>query len=71
MIQQFIDQEINPTLKLHNGSCSVLSQNGDTVIIAMEGGCAGCPSSKITLYNFIAPAILERFPNIKEVLVGE
>lgn len=70
MIQEFIDQEINPVLDLHKGSCQVISQEGEVLTIAMQGGCAGCPSAKMTLFNFVAPTIMERFPNIKEVVLG-
>lgn len=62
-----IEQEINPVLKLHNGSCELVSFEAGLVTIRLHGGCVGCPSSKLTLFNGIMPILQERFPDVRDV----
>lgn len=66
-IEDFIAKEIAPVLKLHMGGCDVLGfdEKENTVTIRLTGGCVGCPSSTLTLYNGIAPLLEERFPGIQ------
>ena len=66
-INKIIEEKIIPVLKFHNGSCTVSSLDLDkkTLLIKLTGGCAGCPSSLITLYNGIIPIIQETFPDLE------
>jgi len=63
-IQKTIEQHINPLLKLHNGSAEAVSFEDGILSLAMNGGCAGCPSSKITLMNLIVPILEEKHSDI-------
>ena len=40
------------------------------VTIRLYGGCSGCPSSHITLFNGIVPILKEKLPEIKDVVLG-
>jgi Fe/S biogenesis protein NfuA len=66
-IKQIIDVDVNPLLKLHSGSCEFVALNGDVVTLRLNGGCVGCPSSKLTLLNGIIPIFKEKLPEIKDI----
>lgn len=61
-------QAVNEILRLHGGRCEILGVDGETVLIRLAGGCAGCPSSTMTLYHIVEPAFRE-VPGIEEVHV--
>ncbi len=69
LVQKFIDTEINSMLKLHNGSCQLVDVENGVASIRLQGGCSGCPSSHITLYNFISPYLKDNFSDIKDVVL--
>lgn len=69
-IKEVIDSEINPMLALHSGGCELLDVDDGVVTLRMYGGCSGCPSSSITLFNGIVPILREHVPEIKDVLLG-
>lgn len=64
-IEKIITNEINPYLELHTGSCQVSSLKSNTVFLKLNGGCAGCPSSTITLYNGIVPVLKNTFQSLR------
>lgn len=69
-IKEIIESEINPQLQLHQGGCELLDVDDGIVTIRMFGGCSGCPSSAITLFNGIVPILKEHIPEIKDVVLG-
>jgi NFU1 iron-sulfur cluster scaffold homolog, mitochondrial len=68
-IKQVIIDDINPYLAMHAGSCDFVSYEEGVVTIRLQGGCSGCPSSQITLFNGITPILKEKLPEIEEVLL--
>lgn len=66
-VKKIVEDEINPYLALHAGSCEVkrLDTETNTVSVRLNGGCVGCPSSTITLYNGIVPILQEHFPDLQ------
>jgi len=69
-IKEVIEKEINPQLDLHAGSCEFIGIDDGIVTLRLFGGCSGCPSSHITLFNGIVPILKERVPEIKDVVLG-
>lgn len=69
-IQKAIEDEINPQLALHSGSCELVDFEDGIVSIKMQGGCSGCPSSAITLFNGIVPILTEKFPEVEDVVLA-
>ncbi|MBM4251226.1 MAG: NifU family protein [Deltaproteobacteria bacterium] len=69
-IKEIIENEINPQLQLHAGGCELIDVDDGVVTLRMYGGCSGCPSSTITLFNGIVPILKEHFPDIKDVLLA-
>ena len=65
-IQAVLEQEINPILQLHLGKCEVVSlSEGNLLTLRLSGGCVGCPSSLLTLYNGIVPILEGHFPGLQ------
>ncbi len=69
-IKEIIESEINPQLELHAGGCELLDVDDGVVTLRMYGGCSGCPSSTITLFNGIVPILKGHLPEIKDVILG-
>ena len=66
-IKKIIEEDINPYLKMHSGSCEFVDYKDGIVTIKLSGGCSGCPSSQITLFNGIIPILKEKMPEIEDV----
>lgn len=69
-IKDVIDDKINPMLALHAGGCELVSFEEGIVTLKMFGGCSGCPSSAITLFNGIVPILKEHVDGIEDVVLG-
>ncbi len=69
-IKNLIETDINPYLAMHSGGCELVDVEDGVVTIRLFGGCSGCPSSQITLFNGIIPIFKEKMPEIKDVLLG-
>lgn len=70
-IEKIIEEDINPYLAMHQGGCEFVNyqEKEGKLTIRMFGGCSGCPSSSITLFNGIEPIFKEKLPEIKEILL--
>ncbi|BAL27282.1 NifU family protein [Azoarcus sp. KH32C] len=67
-LSHFLESEINPTLGEHQGSVVLESiEHGDTALLKFGGSCHGCGQADLTLSEFIAVKIQERFPVIRKV----
>ncbi len=69
-IKDVIASDINPMLELHAGGCELLDVDDGIVTLRLFGGCSGCPSSQITLFNGIVPILREKIPEIRDVVLG-
>lgn len=69
-IKKTIDKKVNPLLKLHNGSCEAVSFENGVLFVNLHGGCAGCPSSALTLLGLITPVLQEDHPEISIVTLN-
>ena len=70
LIKEVIEKDINPYLELHAGGCELVSVEEGIVTLRLFGGCSGCPSSQITLFNGIVPILTEKVPGVKDVVLG-
>lgn len=68
-INEVITEKVNPVLGLHKGSCKAVDYKEGTVYLEMFGGCSGCPSARITLYNGVLPVLQENLPEIENVVL--
>lgn len=69
-IKKIIEDDINPQLKLHAGGCEFVEYEEGIVTLKLYGGCSGCPSSQITLFNGIVPILKEKIPEIEDVVLA-
>jgi Fe/S biogenesis protein NfuA len=63
-----LDGEINPSLAAHGGYARLERIDGSTAYVTMGGGCQGCGLATLTLREGIKAQILERIPEITDVL---
>ena len=69
-VKEIIEKDINPQLAFHSGGCELIDVDDGIVTIRLFGGCSGCPSSHITLFNGIVPILKEKIPEVKDVILG-
>lgn len=67
-IQSLLDQEINPAVASHGGYVSLVAVEEKRAYLRLEGGCQGCGMASVTLRQGIEVAILEKVPEIEEIL---
>ncbi len=58
-VQDIIDREIKPVLERDGGSIELVDLNGNEVQVRLQGICATCPNSKLTLKRFVEAKIHE------------
>ena len=69
-IEQFIDSELAKQLRLQSATCQVTSYQDGILTLKLLGGCSGCPSSQVAIFNSIAPILQEKFPQIKDITLA-
>ncbi len=65
-VQKAID-EIRPQLQADGGDIELVSVEKDTVKVKLQGHCAGCPMSAMTLKQGVERVIKSRVPEIVKV----
>ena len=58
-IQEIIDREIKPLLEKDGGSIELVDLQGDLVKVRLQGRCATCPASGVTLKNTVEEKLKE------------
>ena len=67
-IQDFIDEDINPALSMHNGHLRIVSANDGVVEIELSGGCQGCSSASDTIKTAAGDLMRNKFPDITDIV---
>ena len=68
-VAQLLEQSINPALASHGGYATLVGVDEDVnVYVIMGGGCQGCSASAATLKDGIRLSIMERIPEVREVV---
>ncbi len=65
-VQQVLDQ-IRPRLQADGGDVQLVSVEDGVVKVRLQGACAGCPMSIMTLKNGIERILKQQIPEVKEV----
>jgi Fe-S cluster biogenesis protein NfuA len=68
LIKQVLDQEIRPAVAQDGGDIVFHKYSAGVVYLFMQGACAGCPNSTMTLKMGIEARLKEVVPSIREVL---
>ncbi len=67
-IKSILDREIRPAVALDGGDIVFHKFEDGIVSLFMQGACAGCPSSTMTLKQGIETRLKEAVPSIREVV---
>ena len=59
--------EIRPMLQRDGGDVELVDIEDGVVKVRLQGACAGCPMSQMTLRNGIERVLKERIPEVKAV----
>ena len=66
-VQAAIDK-IRPMLKADGGDVELVGVSDDGIVqVRLQGACAGCPMSQMTLKNGIERVIKQEVPEVKTV----
>lgn len=67
-IKEILEQEIQPAVAMDGGYIEFVSYEKGIVYLSLQGACAGCPSSTVTLKHGIEQRLKQFIPEIKEVM---
>ena len=59
LVQEVMDRDIRPALQRDQGDAELVDMDGNRVIIAFRGMCAGCQTAEITRKDFIEAKLRE------------
>ena len=69
-IKAYLEEQLADKLKLHASRCELVDYQDGVVQLKLTGGCSGCPSSQLAIFNSIVPLLQEKFPEIKDILLA-
>ncbi len=67
-ICEILDQEVRPAVAMDGGDISFEKYEDGFVFLKMQGSCAGCPSSMMTLKMGVESRLKAAIPEIQEVI---
>ena len=67
-IKEILKQDIQPAVAMDGGYIEFVSYKEGIVYLSLQGACAGCPSSTVTLKQGIEARLKQFLPEIKEVV---
>jgi Fe-S cluster biogenesis protein NfuA len=60
-------EQIRPALQKDGGDVELVDIDNGVVTVRLQGACAGCPMSQMTLKNGIERILKEKIPAVKSV----
>ena len=69
-VEKVLD-EIRPMLQRDGGDVELVDVDGGVVKVRLQGACAGCPMSQMTLRNGIERILKEKIPEVTAVEPAE
>lgn len=60
-------EQIRPALQADGGDVELVDVDNGVVKVRLQGACAGCPMSQMTLKNGIERILKEKIPAVKSV----
>ena len=64
---QSVINKIRPSLQADGGDVELVEIDGGVVKVRLQGACAGCPMSQMTLKNGIERILKQELPDVKSV----
>lgn len=60
--------DVRPALQADGGDIELVEVTDDGVVkVKLQGACAGCPMSQMTLTNYVEQSIKKDVPEVKKV----
>ncbi len=59
LIQETLEREIRPQLLQDGGNIELVDVDGDTVLVKLQGSCASCQMSQVTLKDYVEAKLKE------------
>ena len=69
-IEQVINEDVRPQLNTHNGDIYVERFEDGILYIKLLGQCSGCPSAIITTEDIVKKQIMDKIPEVKDVVLN-
>lgn len=66
-IKKIIEEEINPMLASDGGSAEFVEFKDGVLKVKLQGACATCPYSALTLSALVEKTVKEKAPEVKSV----
>ena len=60
-------EKIRPILQRDGGDIELVSVEGGVVKVKLQGACAGCPMSQMTLKSVVEQTIKQEVPEVERV----
>ena len=60
--------KIRPSLQADSGDIQLVSVKDGIVSVKLQGHCAGCPMSQMTIKNGVERILKQQVPEVKEVV---
>ncbi|MFO7931674.1 MAG: NifU family protein [Desulfosalsimonas sp.] len=64
---QSVLEKIRPSLQADGGDVELVEVEDGVVKVRLQGACAGCPMSQMTLKNGIERMLKKELPDVKSV----
>ena len=65
---QAVLNKIRPSLQADGGDIELVSIKDGIVSVKLQGHCAGCPMSQMTIKNGVERILKQQVPEVKEVV---
>ncbi len=59
LVQETLEREIRPQLLQDGGNIELVDVDGDTVLVKLQGSCASCQMSQVTLKDYVEAKLKE------------
>lgn len=70
-LNEIIEKDINPQLSSHMGGALLSAFEDGIAYIQFPGSCRGCYAADDTLENIVKPALMNKIPQLKDVVIDD
>ncbi|MGN0658285.1 MAG: NifU family protein [Emergencia sp.] len=68
-LEEIIEKEIRPVLSSHMGGAFLSDYEDGIAYIRFTGSCRGCYAAEDTMENTVRPVLMERVPQLRDVVL--
>lgn len=66
-IKEILDEEIRPKIAMDGGDIKLVAYKDGIAYLKLSGACSSCPSSNITLYNYVREFLISMVENLIDI----